>query len=172
MAALIGWDAERTPPEMNPVTYLVPLLAYLVMAAAVAVLAVGLGFDTFVDGLVLGLVVGVGLSLMHTLVDASSIPDEPHPWVWFTVDGASHARPDHRRRDRLDLGVGTDFPAMRAFLAGAAGIIGRERVPKRSITRTAARSAVTVGAGERGRAPHRLRARSARRNALASSKPR
>ena len=56
----IGWDAERTPPEMNPVTYLVPLLAYLVMAAAVALLAVGLGSDTFGEGLVLGLVVGSG----------------------------------------------------------------------------------------------------------------
>ena len=86
----IGWDAERTPPEMNPVTYLVPLLAYLVMAAAVAVLAVGLGSDTFVDGLVLGLVVGVGLSLMHTLVDATFDPNKPHPWVWFAINGTYH----------------------------------------------------------------------------------
>ena len=86
----IGWDAERTPPTMNPVTYLVPLLAYLVMAAAVALLAVGLGSDTFVDGLVLGLVVGVGLSLMHTLVDAEFDPNKPHPWVWFAINGTYH----------------------------------------------------------------------------------
>ena len=86
----IGWDAERTPPEMNPVTYLVPLLAYLVMAAAVALLAVGLGSDTFGEGLVLGLVVGVGLSLMHTLVDAEFDPNKPHPWVWFAINGTYH----------------------------------------------------------------------------------
>jgi Protein of unknown function (DUF1761) len=87
----IGWDAERTPPEMKPATYLVPLLAYLVMASAVALLAEGLGSDTLAEGLVLGLVVGVGLSLAHTLVDATFDPNKPHPWLWFAINGAYHA---------------------------------------------------------------------------------
>ena len=75
---------------MNPLTYLVPLFAYLVMAAAVALLAIGLGSDTFGEGIVLGLVVGVGLSLMHTLVDAEFDPNKPHPWVWFAINGTYH----------------------------------------------------------------------------------
>ena len=38
----------------------------------------------------LGLVVGVGLSLMHTLVDAEFDPNKPHPWVWFAINGTYH----------------------------------------------------------------------------------
>jgi hypothetical protein len=86
----IGWDPERTPPEMNPITYIVPFLAYVVMAIAVGMLAAATGSDTPVEGLVLGLVVGVGLSLAHTLVDATFDPNKPQPWVWFGINGAYH----------------------------------------------------------------------------------
>jgi hypothetical protein len=87
----IGWDPERTPPQMSPVTYVVPGLAYLVMAIAVGLLAVTTGTDTAAEGVILGLVLGIGLSLMHTLVDATFDPNKPQPWTWFAINGTYHA---------------------------------------------------------------------------------
>ncbi len=88
----IGWDPSRQPPpEMKLTTYLLPLVAYLVMAAGVALLAAASGTDTIGEGLVLGLVLGIGLSLMHTLVDATFDPNKPEPWIWFAINGSYHA---------------------------------------------------------------------------------
>jgi Protein of unknown function (DUF1761) len=86
----IGWDTERTPPQQNPMTYIVPFIAYVVMAIAVGLLAEATGSDTFAEGLVLGLIVGVGLSLAHTLVDATFDPNKPEPWLWFAINGGYH----------------------------------------------------------------------------------
>jgi hypothetical protein len=61
------------------------------MAAAVGLLAAATGSDTIGEGLVLGLVVGIGLSLMHTMVDATFDPNKPEPWVWFAINGSYHA---------------------------------------------------------------------------------
>jgi hypothetical protein len=87
----IGWDPERTPPEMNPMTYVVPFIAYLVMAVAVGMIAAAVGSETLADGIVLGLVLGIGLTLMHTLVDATFDPNKPQPWTWFAINGSYHA---------------------------------------------------------------------------------
>ena len=86
----IGWDPERTPPQMSPITYVVPFLAYVVMAIAVGMLAKATGSDNATEGLILGLVVGVGLSLAHTLIDATFDPNKPEPWTWFAINGAYH----------------------------------------------------------------------------------
>lgn len=86
----IGWDESRTPPEQSAMTYVVPLIAYLVMAVAVGMLAAATGTDTLTEGLVLGLVIGVGLSLAHTFVDASFDPNKPEPWTWFAINGTYH----------------------------------------------------------------------------------
>ena len=87
----IGWDPEQTPPEMKITTYALPLLAYLVMAIAVGLVAAATGTDTLGEGIILGLVLGVGLSLMHTLVDATFDPNKPEPWTWFAINGSYHA---------------------------------------------------------------------------------
>src|SRR5919106_1704491 len=58
----IGWDPERTPPEMNPTTYVVPFIAYLVMAAAVGMIAAAVGSDEIGGGVVAGAEVGVGVA--------------------------------------------------------------------------------------------------------------
>ena len=86
----IGWDATRTPPQQSAMTYVVPLIAYLVMGAAVGLLAAATGTDSLSEGLVLGLVIGVGLSLAHTFVDASFDPNKPEPWTWFAINGSYH----------------------------------------------------------------------------------
>ena len=72
-------------------TYVVPFFAYLVMAVAVGMIAAAVGSDSLADGIVLGLVLGVGLSLMHTLVDANFDPNKPQPWTWCAINGSYHA---------------------------------------------------------------------------------
>jgi hypothetical protein len=86
----IGWDPQRTPPQMSATSYAVPLATYLVIAAAVAMIAAATGTDTLGEGIVLGLVVGIGLFGMHTLGDAVFDPNKPEPWVWFAITGAYH----------------------------------------------------------------------------------
>jgi hypothetical protein len=86
----IGWDESRTPPQQSAMTYVAPLIAYVVMAIAVGMLAAATGTDTLTEGLILGLVIGVGLSLAHTFVDASFDPNKPEPWTWFAINGSYH----------------------------------------------------------------------------------
>jgi hypothetical protein len=81
----IGWDPGRQPPQMNPISYAVPFVAYLGMAIATALLAAATGSDTFGEGIVLGLVVGVGFAAMHSVVDATFDPNRPQPWTWFAI---------------------------------------------------------------------------------------
>ena len=87
----IGWDENRAPPQASAMTYVVPLVAYIVMAIAIGLLAAATGTDTLAEGIVLGLVVGIGLSLAHTFVDASFSPEKPQPWTWFAINGTYHA---------------------------------------------------------------------------------
>ncbi|MGH2488253.1 MAG: DUF1761 domain-containing protein [Candidatus Limnocylindria bacterium] len=86
----IGWDPSTTPPQMRIATYLIPAIAYLVTAVAVAMLAAATGSDTLESGLVLGLVLGVGFALARTAVDATFTPNLPQPWVWFAITGLYH----------------------------------------------------------------------------------
>lgn len=86
----IGWDPGATPPEMRIATYVIPAVAYFVMAVAVGMLAAAAGSDTLESGLVLGLVVGVGFALARTAVDATFTPKLPQPLVWFWITGLYH----------------------------------------------------------------------------------
>lgn len=87
----IGWDADRTPPQMSPASYAVPLVAFLVMAIATAMIAKATGSQGFGDGLMLGVVIGVGYAVAHTLVDATFDPMKPQPWTWFVINASYHA---------------------------------------------------------------------------------
>jgi hypothetical protein len=87
----IGWDETRTPPQQSIATYVLPLIAYFVMAIAVGMLAAATGTDELGEGIVLGLVLGIGLSLAHTFVDAVFSPEKPEPWTWLAINGTYHA---------------------------------------------------------------------------------
>jgi Protein of unknown function (DUF1761) len=81
----IGWDPTARPPEQRITTYLVPALAYFVMAIATALVASATESDTFGEGVVLGLVIGIGFAAMHSVVDATFDPNRPQPWTWFAI---------------------------------------------------------------------------------------
>lgn len=86
----IGWDPERTPPEVKPTFYVIPAIAYTVIAAAIGLVARASGSDDVGTGVALGLVVGVGISAMHTLGDAVFDPNKPAPWTWFAITAGYH----------------------------------------------------------------------------------
>jgi hypothetical protein len=81
----LGWDPDQKPPQANAATYIVPLIAYLVMAIGMSLLAGATGSDTFGEGVVLGLVIGVGFAAMHSLVDATFAPNLPQRGTWFAI---------------------------------------------------------------------------------------
>jgi hypothetical protein len=83
----IGWDASQ-PPQMNPLTYVVPGLAYLVMAVATGMIAKATGTDTLGEGIVLGIITGVGFALALSLVGAFFTPNSPAPMTLFAITGA------------------------------------------------------------------------------------
>jgi hypothetical protein len=88
--AAIGFDESRPRPEMNPASYVGPGIFYLISAIATGLLAKSTGTDTFTEGIVLGLVVGVGYALVVTATDAVFDPNKPKPWNWFAISGAYH----------------------------------------------------------------------------------
>jgi hypothetical protein len=85
----IGWDESRQQ-QMNPVQYAAPAVAQLIAAVATGMLAAATGSDTLPEGVVLGLVVGVGYALTLTAVDAMFDPNKPLPWLWWAISGGYH----------------------------------------------------------------------------------
>jgi len=88
--AAIGWDPARTPPQMNPMTYVLPAAIYLIVAIAMAILAAATGTDTITEGLVLGLITGIGFALPMVGVEATFDPNKPKPMAWFLITVAYH----------------------------------------------------------------------------------
>jgi Protein of unknown function (DUF1761) len=88
--AAIGWDESRPRPEMNPVSYAGPGIFYLIASAVTAIIAKATATDTLAEGVVLGLLVGVGYALTVTATDAVFDPNKPKPWNWFAISGAYH----------------------------------------------------------------------------------
>lgn len=88
--AAIGWDDSRQPPQTNPMTYVVPVLLYLVAGIATAILAAATGTDTLTEGIVLGLLTGVGFALPMVGVEATFDPNKPKPLAWFLITVGYH----------------------------------------------------------------------------------
>jgi hypothetical protein len=86
----IGWDPDASPPAMTPVTYAIPLLAMVVGTAGIGMLAVATATDTFGEGLVLGLVLGVAISTVLFVVTAVFDPLRPEPVTWVWTTGGYH----------------------------------------------------------------------------------
>ncbi|MGH8946650.1 MAG: DUF1761 domain-containing protein, partial [Acidimicrobiia bacterium] len=66
----IGWEPSQEAPQMGAAAYAAPFIAYLVAAIALGLLARATGSDSFAEGIVLGLVVGIGVAATLTFVTA------------------------------------------------------------------------------------------------------
>ena len=88
--AAIGWDESRPQPQTNPMTYVVPLVLYLVAGIAMAILAGAIGVSGIGDGITLGLLTGIGFALPMVGVEATFDPNKPKPLAWFGITVAYH----------------------------------------------------------------------------------
>jgi hypothetical protein len=88
--AAIGWDESKPQPQTNPMTYVVPALLYLIAAIAMAIIAAATGTDSISEGLVLGLITGLGFALPMVGVEATFDPNKPKPMTWFLITVAYH----------------------------------------------------------------------------------
>jgi len=82
----MGWEppADYRPP---PTTYVLPLITCLVSAIAVGMLAEGTTSDTFAEGIVLGLVVGIGIAVAGLVVTGFFDPMKPKPMTSTAING-------------------------------------------------------------------------------------
>jgi Protein of unknown function (DUF1761) len=80
----IGIESVEGGPGVS--TYVVPLVAYFVASIALGMIAAATGSTTVGDGIVLGLVAGVGLGLTLYWVEAT-FGQRPQPTTWFLISG-------------------------------------------------------------------------------------
>jgi hypothetical protein len=80
-----GLEQSDTEGGPGPLIYLAPFLGYLVSAIATGMLAVATESTTLGDGIVLGLVVGVGYTTVVTAIGAVFSPKMPSPRTWFWI---------------------------------------------------------------------------------------
>jgi len=70
--------------------FAVPLVGSVLSAIALGMLALSSGTDTVGEGIVLGLVVGVGFAVAIAAVTATFESNKPNPTVWGAVNGGYH----------------------------------------------------------------------------------
>jgi hypothetical protein len=70
--------------------YIVPAATCFVAVLATALLARATGTDTLVEGLALGLVVGVGYSGATLITTAAFEVQKPRQWTWGLIDASYH----------------------------------------------------------------------------------
>jgi hypothetical protein len=85
----MGWEmpGDQRP---GPALYIGPLITCLVATIAVGMLAEATGSDTFGEGIVLGLVTGVGIAGAVLFVTGVFDPKKPEPMTWFAVTAGYH----------------------------------------------------------------------------------
>lgn len=86
----MGWETTEDQPGPGPALYIGPLITCLLSSLAVGMIAKSTGSDTFADGIVLGLVVGVGVSAAVLFVTGIFDPKKPQPMTWFAISAGYH----------------------------------------------------------------------------------
>jgi hypothetical protein len=85
----IGWEpgpGERVAAEY----YVGPFITCLIASIAIGILAFVTVSDTVAEGVVLGLVTGVGLVGSALFVTGYFDPKKPEPMTWFAITGGYH----------------------------------------------------------------------------------
>jgi hypothetical protein len=83
-------DPRESGQRPGPAIYLVPFVGSLLSAIALAAIALATATDTIGEGLVLGLLAGIGFAISIALVTATFETNKPKPMVWGAVNGGYH----------------------------------------------------------------------------------
>ncbi len=88
--AAMGWEpTEQDKPGAE--VYIGPLITCIVSTIAMAMLAQAIGAATVADGIVLGLVAGIGIAGAVLFTTGYFDPKKAKPMVWFGITGGYHA---------------------------------------------------------------------------------
>jgi hypothetical protein len=79
-------EGERPPPAI----FLTPLVGSLLAAIALGMIAEATNTDTIGEGIVLGLVTGIGFAVGVSFVTAQFESNKPNAMVWGAVNGGYH----------------------------------------------------------------------------------
>ncbi len=82
----IQMTGERPPPTI----YVVPLVGSVLSAVALGMIAVASATDTVGEGIVLGLVVGIGFAISISLVTATFESNKPSQMTWGAINAGYH----------------------------------------------------------------------------------
>jgi hypothetical protein len=74
----------------NPSIYVVPLIGSLLSAIALGMIAAATHTDTVGEGIVLGLVVGIGFAISIALVTATFETNKPNAFAWGGINAGYH----------------------------------------------------------------------------------
>jgi uncharacterized protein DUF1761 len=85
-----GYTSPTSGFSASNAFYIFPAVTSLVAVVAIALLAVATGTDTLAEGLVLGLVVGIGVASAITFNIAAFEFSKPARWTWGLIDATYH----------------------------------------------------------------------------------
>ena len=88
--ASAGYQSPTTGASSSNVFYVVPAATTFVMVVATALIAGATGTDTLTEGVVLGLLVGIGYAAMIILTTAAFEFSKPRQWTWGVIDASYH----------------------------------------------------------------------------------
>ncbi|CAN5319375.1 hypothetical protein BH18ACT5_BH18ACT5_11420 [soil metagenome] len=83
----IGWTPSPDREPTSAAFYILPFFGYLVLVIAIGMLAAATGTDTFAEGLILGLVLGVLFAGAIFFTTAKFEPTKPDQMTWFVISG-------------------------------------------------------------------------------------
>jgi hypothetical protein len=88
--AASGYTSPTSGMSASNAFYLYPLVTCLVAVVAMHLLVRATGTDTVSEGLILGLVVGIGVAASTIFSAAAFEFSKPSRWTWGIIDAAYH----------------------------------------------------------------------------------
>ena len=88
--AASGYESPTTGVSSSNLFYIVPAATSFVAVVATALIAQATGTDTLNEGILLGLVVGIGYAAMIVLTTAAFEFSKPRQWTWGVIDASYH----------------------------------------------------------------------------------
>ena len=85
-----GYHSPTSGTSSTSLFYIIPAAMSFVAVLATALIARATGTDTVNEGIILGLVVGVGYAAMVTMTTAAFEFSKPRQWTWGIIDASYH----------------------------------------------------------------------------------
>ncbi len=85
-----GYQSPTSGAASSSLFYIVPAATSFVLVTATALIARATATDTLTEGVILGLVVGVGYAAMIILTTAAFEFSKPRQWTWGVIDSSYH----------------------------------------------------------------------------------